>query len=100
MPVYVDPNFAWPKSKKWPWGSVSHMYADTPEELHALAAKIGLKRQWCSDHTQTDSTLLHYDLNPNMRLKAVAAGAVSVNHHHKEPYSATGVWCWQGFSEW
>lgn len=62
------------------------MYADTPEELHALAKSIGLKREWCSDHTQPNSKLLHYDLNPNKRIQAIRAGAIEVNHAHKIPY--------------
>jgi hypothetical protein len=86
MPVYVDPNFEWPKTRKWPYGSVSHMYADEPEELHALAAKIGLKRVWCSDRTQPNSRLLHYDLSPKKREAAIQAGAVSVRHSHKAAY--------------
>ena len=84
MAVYCDPNMDWPKSKKWPYGSVSHMYADTPEELHELAAKIGLKRNWCSDITQPAAWLLHYDLNKNKRMQAIAAGAISVDFSHKK----------------
>lgn len=81
--VYVDPNFEWPKSRKWPYGSVSHMYADTPSELHAFAARIGLKRAWASDKTQPGSQLLHYDLSPAKREQAVRMGAVAVDHRHK-----------------
>jgi len=99
MPVYVDPNFEWPKSKKWPYGSVSHMYADTDEELHALAAKIGLKRAWCSDVTQPDSTLLHYDLSPPKRKQAIAAGAIPQDHEHKIPYRIRRVWCFPAFQK-
>lgn len=97
--VYVDPNFEWPKSKRWPHGSVSHMYADTPEELHAFAKKIGLRREWCSDHTQPTSALLHYDLNPTRRAVAVRRGAVEVPHEHKEPYVKMSVWFWKHFCE-
>jgi hypothetical protein len=82
MAVYVDPNFEWPKSRKWPYGSVSHMYADTPNELHAFAERLGLKRRWCSDHTQPGSALLHYDLSPGKREEAVRLGAVEVDHSH------------------
>jgi len=97
MAVYVDPNFEWPKSDKWPWGSVSHMYADTPEELHRMAKKIGLKREWCSDRTQPGSSILHYDLNPKKRVRAVAAGCVEVDHKHKEAYRAVKMWFWKEF---
>jgi len=86
MSVYVDPLLDWPKTKKWPYGAVSHMYADNEEELHAFAKSMGLKRAWCSDITQPESALLHYDLTPGMRKKAVAYGAREVDHDHKRAY--------------
>ncbi|ASN83392.1 DUF4031 domain-containing protein [Deinococcus ficus] len=53
-----------------------HLTADTLDELHAMAAKIGLKRSWFQS-----SHLLHhchYDLTPGKRAAAVRAGAVEV----------------------
>jgi hypothetical protein len=50
-----------------------HLIADTDEELHTFAAKIGMLRCWF----QGD----HYDLTPSRRAKAVAAGAVEVDRH-------------------
>lgn len=86
MPVYVDPELAWTPTPSWPWSSVSHLYADTEEELHAFARKIGLRRRWCSDHTQPNSRLLHYDLNSARRARAVTQGAVEVDRAHKRTY--------------
>lgn len=86
MPVFVDPPMEWPVLPHWPYGWVSHLYADTPGELHEFAERIGLKRRWCSDHTQPNSRLLHYDLSPNKRRQAVRAGAVEVPHEHKRDY--------------
>lgn len=86
MAVFVDPNFEWPRSKAWPYGSVSHMYADSPEELHQMARRIGLKRVWCSDFTQPGSRLLHYDLSPKKRSRAIEAGAQAVDHQHGRGY--------------
>lgn len=82
MAVYVDPNMAWPPSKKWPFKSVSHMYADSVAELHTMAKRLGLKRIWCSDHTQPNSDLLHYDLNASKRAQAVRFGAIETSHEH------------------
>lgn len=48
-----------------------HMWADTLEELHALARKIGLRRGWF----QTHHRLPHYDLTPRRRVLALKAGA-------------------------
>jgi hypothetical protein len=50
------------------------MYADTLDELHEMAAKIGMKREWFQD----DQRLPHYDLTVSRRIKAVQAGAVEV----------------------
>lgn len=47
-----------------------HMWADTLGELHAMAAKIGLKREWFQD-----SRLPHYDLTPARRSAALRHGA-------------------------
>lgn len=47
-----------------------HMIADTTDELHALASRIGLKRAWF----QGD----HYDLTPGRRAAALAAGALAL----------------------
>lgn len=86
MAVYVDPIMAWTKQPNWKWDHVVHMYADTEDELHRFAKKIGLKREWCSDYTQPNSPLLHYDINKNRRKKAVEAGAVEVGFFHKRNY--------------
>jgi hypothetical protein len=44
------------------------------EELHAFAAKLGLRRAWFQDHR----TIPHYDLTPARRERALAMGAVFV----------------------
>lgn len=76
MAVYVDLQIAWPISKKWPYGAVSHLYCPVEKELHLFAKSIGLKRKWCSDFTQPGSALLHYDLSPNKRNQALRKGAI------------------------
>lgn len=48
-----------------------HMMADTYAELHAMAARIGMKEAWF----QGD----HYDLTPRRRAAALSAGAVEVD---------------------
>lgn len=52
-----------------------HMIADTDEELHAMAAKIGVAKRWWQAPPSHDS---HYDIALSMRAKAVAAGAVEI----------------------
>lgn len=67
MPVYVDNLFA----ASWRFGLACHMTADTLEELHATARRIGLKRSWFQPHPRFP----HYDLTKAKRAAAVRAGA-------------------------
>lgn len=55
-----------------------HMATDSAdlEELHRFAQSIGLKREWFHN---SGLTVPHYDLTPNKRERAVAAGAVEVS---------------------
>jgi hypothetical protein len=55
------------------------MYADTIEELHAMALRIGMKREWFQGGF---GRMQHYDLVASRRLRAVNAGAIE--HTRKE----------------
>lgn len=62
MAVYVD------QLRAYPTGYWCHMIADSDEELHRMAGRIGLKRGWF----QGD----HYDLRRRPRERALALGAL------------------------
>jgi hypothetical protein len=51
-----------------------HMLADTPEELMAMADKIGVQRKWFQSFASTP----HFDIAQSKRALAVAAGALEV----------------------
>lgn len=70
MTVYVD-------DMRAPYGRMimCHMLADTDEELHAMAARIGVARKWHQAPPKHDS---HYDIALSMKAKAVAAGAIEI----------------------
>jgi hypothetical protein len=59
----------------WRLGPSCHMFADTLEELHAMADKIGMKRSWFQNKTR----LPHYDLTVSKRRLAVKHGAIEDN---------------------
>jgi hypothetical protein len=52
-----------------------HLWADSEAELHAFAAKLGLRRAWAHRRRNGD---VHYDLVPTKRVKAVQLGALIV----------------------
>jgi len=70
--VYVDELQVWPNAKHrcFMKGS-AHLTADSLEELHAFAARLGLRRDWFQDHR----VAAHYDLSPAKHAKALALGA-------------------------
>jgi hypothetical protein len=59
-----------------------HMWADTAEELHVFARRIGLQKSWA--HLGSGG-FLHYDLTPGKRTKAIAIGASEreIRRHEK-----------------
>lgn len=65
MTVYVD-------DMRAPFGRMimCHMVADSDDELHAMAARIGIARKW----HQGD----HYDISLGKRALAVGFGAVEI----------------------
>lgn len=79
MTVYVDDMYTVPMGE-FRRMKMSHMMADTDAELHAMADRIGLKREWY----QGD----HYDIAINTRKKAVKAGAVQISMAQMAAYSA------------
>lgn len=52
-----------------------HLWADDTAQLHALAEKIGLRREWFQDKKDFP----HYDLTPSRRVAAIKAGAREVS---------------------
>jgi len=69
MTVYVDDMYLYPMGK-YRKMRMSHMVADTEDELHAMVDKIGVKRKWY----QRD----HYDVCESKRVLAIKHGAVAI----------------------
>lgn len=73
MSVYVD----WLCKHGWKMRGRTvescHLLADTLDELHDFAQKIGLKRSWFQNGSAP-----HYDLTASRRIEAVKAGAIEL----------------------
>lgn len=72
----VDELKVWPGPKPACFNAGScHLTTDGPiEELHAFAAKLGMRRSWFQQHPSAP----HYDLTASKREKALQLGAVFV----------------------
>ena len=55
----------------------SHLLADDPEELHAMAAALGIPPRGYQRHRRS-AALNHYDVPESLRLRAIELGAVAV----------------------
>ncbi len=73
--VRVDDAFVEGDWGKWTGGG--HMQADTPEALHAMAARLGLKRAWFQSKPRRPEHD-HYDLTASKREHAIRLGALPI----------------------
>lgn len=71
MTVYVDDMRA-----KFRGMLMCHMIADTDEELHAIADKIGVQRRWWQSPDKTSGS--HYDIAQSKRALAIQYGAIPI----------------------
>jgi hypothetical protein len=70
--VYVD-DAVWPwRGERW-----AHLMADTLDELHEFAQRLGRPRVSFQDKLSG----CHYDVTAQMRERALAMGAVAISRH-------------------
>ena len=70
MSVYVDKS-----ENSFGRMIMCHMIADTHEELHEMADKIGVAMKWF----QADSSTPHYDICKSKRVLALEHGAIDAD---------------------
>jgi hypothetical protein len=78
----------------WKYGKSCHMFpydpdAESMEELHEMAKRIGLKRSWFQN-----KRVPHYDLTEGKSKLALLAGA-----HQCTPTEAVNVWRHNGWTK-
>jgi hypothetical protein len=71
--VYVDDAVTLWRGHRW-----AHLMADTLDELHAFAQRLGLRR----DKFQDKTSGAHYDVPAPLRDEAIDLGAVAISRHH------------------
>lgn len=71
MSVYVDEPFVVSRGKRW-----AHLTADSAEELHAFAERLGLVRQ-SFQTTPGKPWKDHYDVTESTRELAIRMGAIA-----------------------
>jgi hypothetical protein len=73
MAVYVDDAVTLWRGQRW-----AHLMADSLDELHAFAARLGLHREKFQDKTSG----AHYDVPSSVREDALRLGAIAISRHH------------------
>ncbi len=76
MTVYVDP-------ARWPFGRMimCHMWADTADELFAMADKIGVNLKWFQAPVKQGWLWMHFDVCQEKRALAIGFGAVETDSY-------------------
>ncbi|EIU51704.1 MULTISPECIES: DUF4031 domain-containing protein [Mycobacteriaceae] len=74
MTVYVD-DMRLPAKVNGVFARWSHLMADTDDELHTFAKRLGLKREWAQKPGTWES---HYDVTDRLRTAAIRQGAVPI----------------------
>ncbi|QIS16897.1 DUF4031 domain-containing protein [Nocardia arthritidis] len=94
MSVYVDQLIDYgetARKRRLPDTRWCHLTADTRQELHRFAARIGLRRTWFQDPVVSGkpwpakpgsphARMWHYDLTPGKRAAAIRAGAIEITN--------------------
>lgn len=73
MTVFIDDMYLYPMGQ---FGrmKMSHLIADTDDELHAMAQRVGVARKWWQNVTSGS----HYDICMSAREKALEYGATPI----------------------
>ncbi|QDH71658.1 DUF4031 domain-containing protein [Marilutibacter alkalisoli] len=72
MSVYVDDAVTLWRGRRW-----AHLMADTLDELHAFAERLGIPRRAFQNKTSG----AHYDVPAELRERALELGAVAISRH-------------------
>jgi hypothetical protein len=72
MTVYVDDAVHLWRGQRW-----AHLMGDTLDELHAMAARLGIPRRAFQNKTSG----AHYDVTADLRETAIEYGATPISRH-------------------
>jgi hypothetical protein len=72
MSVYIDDAVHLWRGRRW-----AHLMADSLDELHDFAERLGLSRQVFQDKRSG----AHYDIDIALRERALTMGAIAISRH-------------------
>lgn len=75
MSVFVDRLQYYPSPSATGRRLWCHLWADSEDELHAFATRLGLRQSWFQPHR----LLPHYDLTAGKRRRALSLGATEAS---------------------
>ena len=82
MTVYVDDAVHPWRGQRW-----AHLMADTLDELHAMAARLGIPRRAFQNKTSG----AHYDVTAELRERAITLGALAISRHRERDLVKTVI---------
>jgi hypothetical protein len=71
-----------------------HMWADTLDELLAMADRVGMQRKWIQGHPtlsfgkHREASWVHFDISFGVKARAIAAGAVLTDRFGPSEHTA------------
>lgn len=79
MSVFVGPVLPCPPDDRFEWPERAVLFADSVQELHDFAVRLGLLRAWF--RWDQPNGMPHYPITGGMRAVAIKAGAVPLSEH-------------------
>ena len=75
MAICIDKLMSCEPTRRWPFEDICHLVADSPDELHEFAKKLGVSSEWFEPHSKCP----YYNLTGNRREAALKLGATEID---------------------
>lgn len=89
MSVYVTETKKVEKNSLWRWSYIAYMFADSRQELHDFAYRIGLHPYMFMNHPHSP----YYPITCRKRYKALDNGAILMSKEQAHQFSIQSTLC-------